>query len=279
MSKEQDEFKWDAYTVKEFFAYYNDEYHLSHFDTAIKNFVKSKQQPKSLEWEILKFKGNTISNNGLFTLGKDGTYFYESWGGTDIEGLPLDCMLNKTNPTVDIYSVRRLSDSAVFSVGDEIQYRSTNENWDIFWGGRITSFRINYRDKLLADIYSEEEYKNQTSKFLENIRHVPKPVREVLFTTEDGVKVFEGDMVYDVDKKTFESSAWYSVCNPPEKAAWYATKKYFSTKEKADDWVISNKPVLSIKEIESCWAADRSFVGCGWLLERLKELAKEKIKG
>lgn len=75
--------------------------------------------------------------------------------------------------------------------------------------------------------------------------------KQLVFTTDDGVKVFEGDNYWAVNPKT--KSLWEGVCQK-------ATNKnkgngYFSTKEKALDWTILNTPILSIADVATVFTS------------------------
>ena len=70
----------------------------------------------------------------------------------------------------------------------------------------------------------------------------PKP----LFTTNDGVEIFEGGNCWIVeDDKESEPFEWRDVCN----GGMYGHQIYFSTKEKAEEYILLNKPLLSVSDI------------------------------
>jgi hypothetical protein len=113
--------------------------------------------PKPKEWEIQSFRGMLKDNSGLFTLGKDGTYYHDAWKDSGITGLALDCMLDSAIGSIVINSVKRLSDGEVFTVGDY-------SNWGI-----IKVFEIDFEKKLrvLYDKVGDWQYIN-------SISHPPK---------------------------------------------------------------------------------------------------------
>lgn len=82
-------------------------------------------------WKILSFRGKLKSNKGLFELGNDGKYRYETWDYIGHLSLELEIFLNKlknNEETHEIYSVQRLSDGRIFTLGDLI---SKFEIWDV----------------------------------------------------------------------------------------------------------------------------------------------------
>jgi hypothetical protein len=79
-------------------------------------------------------------------------------------------------------------------------------------------------------------------EFKNPIVHSEKPT---ILTTDDGVDIKQGDTYYYVPKKTL---AWVNAtCNaiPQPKDSF----NYFSTKQMADDFVLLNKPCLSVYDI------------------------------
>jgi len=69
--------------------------------------------------------------------------------------------------------------------------------------------------------------------------------KQPLFTTEDGVDIFENNTsIYHVDKSLnikFIKHKDFKVISK--------NVKYFSTKEKAEEYILLNKPVLSLKDL------------------------------
>lgn len=118
----------------------------------------------------------------------------------------------------------------------------------------------------------------------------PKP----LFTTEDGVEIFEGDRCWFVDLRDnkyeidFYDFIRYST-NDEADLATHNFLRYFSTEEKAKEYMIINKPCISVSDVYNILTVSgfaliyengtKMFVKCKELEERLKELAKQKING
>lgn len=136
-----------------------------------------------------------------------------------------------------IHSVKRISDGVVFSVGDEV---------DSTWGKQIiTDFEI-YKD--VSMIVGFKTCKNP----LEKIRKLPE--RTKLFTTEDGVDVFEGgEYWYLPTTRAADSFKPYKCTYASKGEATPMTWLYFSTEEKAKEYITLNKPVLSLNDILEVW--------------------------
>jgi predicted peroxiredoxin len=91
-----------------------------------------------------------------------------------------------------------------------------------------------------------------------------------IFTTEDGVDIFENDK-YSRVEPGFNIYNYKACLN--EKAI--ENVKYFSTKEKSEEYVLMNKPCLSLKDIETSYI--ESFKSVEGFLFKLKELVKTKL--
>jgi len=152
--------------------------------------------------------------------------------------------LDKLSQGKKIHSVKRLSDSQIFTIGDIINTRVDDkykqEILEINLG-------INYnflKDKLI--------FKTKAGYVIIDIAVKTK---EKLFTTEDGVDIFEGDSfirVYTKDFTLFDKKLTEPVSkNYDIKENW--DKRgiiHFSTKEKAEEYILLNKPCLSYGEVQ-----------------------------
>jgi len=79
-----------------------------------------------------------------------------------------------------------------------------------------------------------------------------EPVKEPLFTTYDGVKIFEMKGYVHEVYKTETSKCIRLDCFPNNKSSNFISDdnyKYFSTEEAAEKWIDENKPVFSKKQI------------------------------
>jgi len=147
------------------------------------------------------------------------------------------------NPLYSIHSIKRLSDGEVFSIGDKIKTCVSNTYASIY-GFKIenNNLQINHTHAYLLDKQCPE---TPSGCHLYLISKKKKP----LLTTEDGVDIFEGDIFYlfttAYNDKTriniYEQVANYHYNN--------CTQKSFSTKEAAKEYILMNKPCLSIIDV------------------------------
>ena len=90
-----------------------------------------------------------------------------------------------------------------------------------------------------------------------------------MFTTEDGVDIFKGDKIYSHS----QFKLWEHIVEDND----IAPIKWFSTKEAAEEYIILNKPCLSVKEIiDSVDTTLDEFISNVTLFNLLKELVKSK---
>jgi hypothetical protein len=105
------------------------------------------------------------------------------------------------------------------------------------------------------------------------------PIATPLFTTEDGVDIYEGDTYFGCGKWPDGSPSGCikdSVATDTRldrKYGWNKTFKCFSTKEAAEEYVLMNKPVLSLNDLLS---HEDLLKGRG-VMQIFKNLAKTKI--
>lgn len=92
---------------------------------------------------------------------------------------------------------------------------------------------------------------------LGHLKHAKKP----LFTTEDGVDIFEGESYYELITPDFHNKPciWNILptktrgnINYDQEGNRRNGRIWFSTKEKAEDYILMNKPCLSMKEVLNC---------------------------
>lgn len=130
---------------------------------------------------------------------------------------------NKNEYGEHIFSVKRLSDNCVFTIGDKFNANAGHEL-------TIKRFEI---DGIEMKVWSKEH----GYWLLCFINPIPK--LKVLFTTEDGVEIFEHDHYYSLNKDFIRSGrsnglGWY---NPQ------SGEKYFSTEDKRTEYILLNKPI------------------------------------
>lgn len=156
----------------------------------------------------------------------------------------------------EIESVRRLSDGEVFSLGDDVGY--SQNPYKTF---KIDSFNVIGHNMMAVNSVGRE----LNIIILNNNK---KP----LFQTEDGKDVYEGGEFVAVQKTTFDMLCCRQTLTNPEN--YYI----FSNEEKANNWVLMNKPVLSVNDVLAVCENNYGFLQ-NKLLDRLKEIAKSKIEG
>ena len=97
--------------------------------------------------------------------------------------------LRQVDSTWRIHSVKRLSDDEVFTVGDEI--KTCTNGYCFIYGFSIVNDKLSI-DHTHSDVLNEKFPGTSFNHHLHLISKVKKP----LFTTEDGVDIYEGDEVY-----------------------------------------------------------------------------------
>jgi hypothetical protein len=150
---------------------------------------------------------------------------WESEKGTKY-GYYVDFMLAGTNHDNIIYSVRRESDGEIFSIGDYTQH------------GKIISFDY-YKEFIAAITYLNKEV-GSVSCSLYELHKINQP----LLITEDGVEIFgkTGSLYYITNNwVVLKDAYWYNNTNGC---------KFFYKKEAAEEYIIMNKPCLSINELK-----------------------------
>lgn len=197
--KEEQPFQWTEQSVSEFVRhlcknasplknsdgswrvvpYTNDGRTVFSTEQMMKKFTESKQQPKpERDWEIVAYreknalqtvwtKENTV-NDGL----REDFQNVERWTGTI------------TGHSFEVFSVKRISDSEVFSVGDEVLYAPVGE---ISW--KIDHFFIRYDGELLV------RSKNcaNVELFGKDLMKVPQPESSATSYPTAGMRFTIGD--------------------------------------------------------------------------------------
>lgn len=151
-----------------------------------------------------------------------------------------------------IHSVKRLSDGEVFTVGDKCDIDGQTFTIDRFSLADNTIYFIESLNNPVCDITDDQLKK---VKFL--------------FTTEDDVDIFEGNYYwivmpsYKAPSREIRSTLYLS----------YPEAKYFSTKEAAEEYILMNKPCLSINDIKT--ACHMSWYALE--IDKLKKLIKSRL--
>lgn len=106
-------------------------------------------------------------------------------------------------------------------------------------------------EQLIWDEYGSPDVRRKVADFKasHSVSEGGESRREFLFTTEDGVDVFEGDSVFLLTTERWLISRCAAPRNP-----FKGNKiqfKYFSTEEAATDYINMNKPVLCVLDIHT----------------------------
>lgn len=156
---------------------------------------------------------------------------------------------------LSIYSVKRLSDGIIFTINDLVKnYFPTHDH--------IKSINLIDNEVII-------KFEKGSVKLCNAIKIIPK---QKLFTTEDGVDVFEGNKYYYI----YQNQIFDRIAVD----AKYASLKgyYFSAKGVAEEYILLNKQCLSLQElldrsIETNDPDDSSFE---LYIDDIKKLVKSK---
>jgi len=215
----------------------------------VENYPEFWEEIVEKEYEILSFIKEKSDDYLLYFKTKG---YKSKFGDREV---PLDEMLNSQH--YKIRSIKRLKDGEVFIVGDK-----TTE-------GIISEFKIDSFNSLLFQVP------------ILNIGHSwmciadAKKAKTPLFTTEDGVDIFEGDLYWYVHSLTFELRKMFNSNYNSDNLYSNKLLKFFSTKEAAEEYILMNKPCLSIKDIDSIntYTSERLQIS----RSVLKNLVKSKL--
>jgi hypothetical protein len=98
-------------------------------------------------------------------------------------------------------------------------------------------------------------------------------LKQPLFTTEDGVDIFEDDIFWNVGT-TYNLNDYQITNNKYELVFLKDGSKQFSTKEKAEKYILMNKPCLSLQDLlDSNWSQGKGSL----LFESFIKTAKQKL--
>jgi hypothetical protein len=167
------------------------------------------------------------------------------------------------NDVWKIHTVKRLSDGEVFCLGDICFPTTTPSNKlpiSEIWFTQSGDLRLS-SDNYTMSIGGLTKYEE------------PK----VLFKTLDGQEMKYGDKFYVVDTKYFKIfEAEAGITFKTEK---WIKNSYFD-KKFAEEWILNNKPVLSLNDLLSVWGAmeNKDFYAISPLFKNFKEIAENKIK-
>jgi hypothetical protein len=263
-------YKTDSCIIPYYSCFGKVQMHVNYTIISAETFLKHNQpdteqvEPKWGElWEVLEFQRTDIDHS--FYLKEDGCYYVKN----DTEGnvpMYLEDLLNYDkhnkvsvkNGTLTIHSIKRKSDQATFTVGHKVIWDNDDEKVEI----EIKSIEV--MDALYFVIKNGGKiYANECS---------PIPPKQPLFTTHDGVDVFDGDWIHFVNKTNFYIESYKCAVN--SHSTFSDNHLRFSSNDAAVEYVKLNKPCLSIQNILDSGAIIPTSPLCKELVEALKELVK-----
>lgn len=176
-----------------------------------------------------------------------------------------------------IHSVKRLSDGEVFTVGDEIYSYGTVKS--------IIKIDIPINNSNDIGFYTTKPEFNGGSGYQYLFKDKVQKVKKPLFTTEDGVDIYEGDNYYNIWLEDFSEALKSYKINGPHSAFdlgkdGYSDRcKYFSNLKTAEEYIIMNKPCLSLNDILNSNSLALQKLKTNVLtMGILYDLVKEKLK-
>lgn len=204
---------------------------------------------KDLDYEVLSF----LHNGKLYQHTGWGAAKYVNEYGSYLNTPPSNCIIKM---------VKRLSDGQVFGIGEVVccglfrpteieKFLPVNDDIEV-WGEWVSGINGMV---LLSQIEKRKE-------------------RKYLFTTTDGIYIHEGQEYWFV----FPQYTLGNVKSATSKMT--GSLSTFSTQEAAKEWLLFNKPVLSLNDLISVWSNGfpLEVAKTAPLFNSFKKLAQEKLK-
>lgn len=213
----------------------------------------TKDWEKVKLWTILSFQtaGGYIRTLAIDirSIPKEYCTNYDVW---------IDHRLNSI-PKSTIYSIRRESDCEIFTIGDKLPSN----------GKYYSIFKIEINEHYCYLHYLTEKSEHYTWDLMD----VDK-VKQPLFTTEDGVDIYEGDHYYCIRK----NGCIYQYYTANKNSCKNEKHIDFSSEVAAEEYILMNKPCLSINDIRNFPTVSIGPGGMPCLsLNMFKKLVKSKL--
>ena len=217
-----------------------------------------------------------LSDGKVFNIGENATTALNNYG--PITAFEINCnrMYIRTNGSSKGTFSCNIKDLKVFK-----KLFTTEDGVDIFEGDLYHAV-TKKNNKMLINLNAEKEapnfppiwsmkdficfsYRKKAQEYIDN--------HEILFSTADGVDIFEGDKYHSVILYNLQYKGWF-------KAQKINKGKYtdaescivFSTEKEAKQYILMNKPCLSLKDVGNIISFESYY------LKEIKLLVKKKLK-
>lgn len=222
--------------------------------------------------EIITYKDGIIKsgNCSIETGVEPSSEFWTELSYKVLETKVYNCQGISNGTYTEITSVKRLSDGEVFSIGDKINFRGLYGNNSEYKYDIIRGFDLK-QDANLGILYHNG---------LVGLSKIEK-YKESVFTTFDGVEIFKNQSYWGLYTKTWlleyvDGGIDYDLEEDGLPDNTYLT---FAKKENAEEYILMNKPLLSLNDLLSVWGNDDSFdvYKESPMFQDFKNLAKTKL--
>jgi len=210
---------------------------ISKIESLFSTFL-AEQELKEKDYEILSIIH--VKTKNIFDKKKEDE-FWSKTSNTWIGEFNL-------NTEYIINSIKRKSDNEIFTIGDKLYYNGYTGDGNFIL--KEIEFEKAPSDKGTGKLTFIHTHK-LLCKWLD-IEKLQKD-RQPLFKTEDGVDIFEGD-----EYCYFRFHSWtcdMAIANEKfySQDKFSTNSLYFSTKEKAEEYILMNKPCLSLNDLLNNW--------------------------
>lgn len=222
-------------------------------------------------WKIYKVK--RLSDGEIFTVGDK---FKANIGGSDVVRT-----IQKIEVKGDVITIHQENGWLT----NEVEYGGifheitkyvepifiTEDGVEIFQGDSV--YIVSPKGELVNYVYSniQNDGRMPSRKYFSTKQAAQEYIRKntPIFTTEDGVKIFKGDIYWFVD-----TDFSISMVEALHGCGEYSERKYFSTFELAEDYVIKNAKLISIEDFNNAIA---SQYGNYNIRQKLIQIAKQRL--
>lgn len=213
---------------------------------SIEGYPDNWEEMDKKEYEILSFVANTSNSTGQPSIKLDSGE--HSWVRDSSPSRHTEESLLKRSD-YSINSIKRLSDGMVFKVGDYLNY-NVNRKYDF----TITNIKITDDN----EVFLKGDGGAYTTMDSNKISILSKP----LFITVDGVPINEGDSYWCINT----AEHLWSFYEQTARARTQLSRPVIAFKHKsnADEYILMNKPCLSINEIATVYVTANMKANAGY---------------